>query len=65
MTPYLTLIEKAEGYRDDAYPFGGILNNKRTAEINADAVEKLYNAYVQKLIIKEMHYLHLNLFHLF
>ena len=48
----LTLIEKAEGYRDDAYPFGGILNNKRTAEINADAVDKLYNTYVQKLISK-------------
>ena len=48
----LTLIEKAEGYRDDAYPFGGILNNKRTAEINAEAVDKLYNTYVQKLISK-------------
>ena len=48
----LTLIEKAEGYRDDAYPFGGILNNKRAEEINADAVEKLYNTYVQKLISK-------------
>jgi protein involved in polysaccharide export with SLBB domain len=48
----LSLIDKAEGYRDDAYPFGGILNNKRTAEINADAVDKLYNTYVQKLISK-------------
>ena len=48
----LDLIEKAEGYRDDAYPFGGILNNKRAAEINGDAVDKLYNTYVQKLISK-------------
>ena len=48
----LTLIEKAEGYMDDAYPFGGILINKRAAEINADAVDKLYNTYVQKLISK-------------
>ena len=48
----LSLIEKAEGYRDDAYPFGGILNNKRAEEINADAVDKLYNTYVQKLISK-------------
>jgi protein involved in polysaccharide export with SLBB domain len=48
----LTLIEKAEGYRDDAYPFGGILNNKRAEEINADAVDKLYNSYIQKLISK-------------
>ena len=48
----LTLIEKAEGYRDDAYPFGGILNNKKAEEINSDAVDKLYNTYVQKLISK-------------
>ena len=48
----LSLIEKAEGYRSDAYPFGGILNNKRTAEVNADAADKLYNTYVQKLISK-------------
>jgi protein involved in polysaccharide export with SLBB domain len=37
---------------DDAYPFGGILINKRAEEINADAVDKLYNTYVQKLISK-------------
>ncbi|MDA7541789.1 SLBB domain-containing protein [Gammaproteobacteria bacterium] len=48
----LTLIEKAEGYRDDAYPFGGILYNKRAEETNAEAVDKLYNTYVQKLISK-------------
>jgi protein involved in polysaccharide export with SLBB domain len=48
----LSLIEKAEGYSDDAYPFGGILNNKMAEEINADAVEKLYNTYIQKLISK-------------
>ena len=48
----LTLIEKAEGYRDDAYPFGGILNNKRAEETNIDAVDRLYNIYVQKLISK-------------
>ncbi|MDA8865572.1 SLBB domain-containing protein [Gammaproteobacteria bacterium] len=48
----LSLIEKAEGYSNDAYPFGGILNNKKTAEVNADAVDKLYNTYIQKLISK-------------
>ena len=48
----LTLIERAQGYMDDAYPFGGILINKRAEEINADAVDKLYNTYVQKLISK-------------
>ena len=47
-----SLIEKAEGYKDDAYPFGGILNNKRAASINADAVNKLYTSFVQKLISK-------------
>ncbi|MDA9932688.1 SLBB domain-containing protein [Gammaproteobacteria bacterium] len=48
----MSLIEKAEGYTDDAYPFGGVLNNKRAEEINVDAVDKLYNTYVQKLISK-------------
>ena len=47
-----SLIEKAEGYKDDAYPFGGILNNKRAASINAEAVNKLYTSFVQKLISK-------------
>jgi protein involved in polysaccharide export with SLBB domain len=48
----LSLIKKAEGYRDDAYPFGGILINEKAAEINSDAVDKLYNSYIQKLISK-------------
>jgi len=47
-----SLIEKAEGYKDDAYPFGGILNNERAAIINAQAVDKLYTSFVQKLISK-------------
>lgn len=47
-----TLIKKAEGYNDDAYPFAGILNNKKTLLINEDAVEKLYTSFVQKLITK-------------
>ena len=48
----LSLIEKAEGYRDDAYPFAGILNNKKTLSVNQEAVDKLYTAFVQKLITK-------------
>ena len=48
----LSLIEKAEGYRDDAYPFAGILNNKETLRVNEEAVDKLYTAFVQKLITK-------------
>ena len=47
-----SLIEKAEGYKDDAYPFGGILNNKRAEAINTQAVGQLYNSFVQKLISK-------------
>ncbi|MDA9039830.1 SLBB domain-containing protein [Gammaproteobacteria bacterium] len=47
-----SLIEKAEGYKDDAYPFAGILNNQRAASINAEAVNKLYTSFVQKLISK-------------
>ena len=48
----LSLIEKAEGYKDDAYPFAGILNNKKTLSVNQEAVDKLYTAFVQKLITK-------------
>ena len=47
-----SLIEKAEGYKEDAYPFGGVLNNKRAEAINAAAVDKLYTSFVQKLISK-------------
>ena len=48
----LSLLEKAEGYKDDAYPFAGILNNKKTLSVNQEAVDKLYTAFVQKLITK-------------
>ena len=48
----LSLIEKAEGYKDDAYPFAGILNNKKTLSVNQEAVDKLYRSFVQKLITK-------------
>ena len=47
-----SLINKAEGYKDDAYPFGSILNNKEALLINQEATEKLYTAFVQKLITK-------------
>ena len=47
-----SLIEKAEGYKDNAYPFAGILNNQRTLRINEGAVDKLYTSFVQKLITK-------------
>jgi len=47
-----SLIEKAQGYKDDAYPFGGVLNNDRASAINTEAVDKLYTSFVQKLISK-------------
>ena len=47
-----SLIDKAQGYKDDAYPFGSILNNKKALVINQDAVDKLYTSFVQKLITK-------------
>ena len=47
-----SLIEKAEGYRKDAYPFGSVLINQKALKINQDAVEKLYKSFVQKLITK-------------
>ena len=47
-----SLIEKAEGYKEDAYPFGSILNNKKALNINKIAVDRLYTSFVQKLITK-------------
>jgi polysaccharide biosynthesis/export protein len=47
-----SLIAKAEGYKDNAYSFGGILLNKRALELNEIAAEKLYKSFVQRLITK-------------
>tara|TARA_B100000767_G_scaffold169492_1_gene158688 strand:- start:41 stop:1798 length:1758 start_codon:yes stop_codon:yes gene_type:complete len=47
-----SLINKAEGYKDDAYPFGSILMNKEALIINQDATEKLYKAFIQRLITR-------------
>ena len=47
-----SLIEKAEGYKEDAYPFGSILNNNKALSINQIAVDRLYTSFVQKLITK-------------
>jgi protein involved in polysaccharide export with SLBB domain len=47
-----SLIEKAQGYKDNAYPFGGMLINEQALEINKVAVEKLYKSFIQKLITK-------------
>lgn len=45
-----SLVKKAQGYNDDAYPFGGVLINKRALLINEEAVERLYKAYINRLV---------------
>ena len=47
-----SLISKAEGYKDNAYPFGGVLINQTALALNEIAAEKLYKSFVQKLITK-------------
>jgi protein involved in polysaccharide export with SLBB domain len=47
-----SLIKKADGYEDNAYPFGGVLNNAKALQLNNIAKEKLYTTFVQKLITK-------------
>ena len=47
-----SLIGKAEGYKDNAYPFGGVLINETALALNEIAAEKLYKSFVQKLITK-------------
>jgi protein involved in polysaccharide export with SLBB domain len=45
-----SIIMKADGYKDNAYAFGGVLNNKKA--LNELAVESLYTTFVQKLVTK-------------
>ena len=47
-----SLIKKADGYKDNAYPFGGILNNVEARRLNEEAKQKLYTSYIQKLMTK-------------
>jgi protein involved in polysaccharide export with SLBB domain len=47
-----SIIKKANGYKDEAYPFGGILNNEKTFELNKKAVDSLYNSFIKKLVTK-------------
>ncbi len=43
------LIERAGGYTATAYPFGGILNNQRTKELNEFANEQVYQNLIKFL----------------
>ena len=46
------LINNAGGYESTAYPFGGFLNNQKSLEINKDSKQKLYNKFLNNLILK-------------
>ncbi|MDB9959445.1 SLBB domain-containing protein [Gammaproteobacteria bacterium] len=46
------VIKRAGGYRNDAYTFGGILENKRALEINEKSKELLYKKFINSLINK-------------
>ena len=48
----LSLLKKAGGYQNNAYPFGAILNNKKALQLSQSSVNKLYRNYIQKLITK-------------
>jgi len=46
------LIEDAGGYEESAYPFGGYLNNKKSLEINQESKDRLYDKFLNDLILK-------------
>ena len=45
----LDLIPRAGGYSKNAYPFGGVLENLRTEEINQMAADELYKTFLDNL----------------
>lgn len=47
-----SLIKRAGGYKPTAYPFGGFLENKQTLEINLEVKDKLYNNFLETLLLK-------------
>lgn len=44
------ILKRAGGFKASAYPFGGHLNNKKTALLNQEAKDKLYNNFIKDLI---------------
>jgi polysaccharide export outer membrane protein len=44
------ILKRAGGYKNSAYPFGGFLNNKKTALLNKEAKDELYNKFIKDLI---------------
>lgn len=47
----LGLVNKAGGYLDNAYPFGGILESEITRDMNKLALEKLYKSFIDTLLL--------------
>lgn len=47
----LKVVMQAGGYSDNAYPYGGILENNTTREINKLALEKLYKNFLDTIIM--------------
>lgn len=46
------IIQRAGGYSEFAYPFGGYLNNLKTQELNEDAKNRLYDSFLLNLVEK-------------
>ena len=46
------IIQRAGGYSEYAYPFGGYLNNLKTQELNEDAKNRLYDSFLLNLVEK-------------
>lgn len=45
------IIKRAGGYTKNAYPFAGFLNNVKTKKINEDARERLYEKFIENVLL--------------
>jgi protein involved in polysaccharide export with SLBB domain len=43
------ILKRAGGYKATAYPFGGYLDNQKTADINKEARDRLYGQFIKNL----------------
>jgi protein involved in polysaccharide export with SLBB domain len=48
--PLSQLIEQAGGYQNNAYPFGGFLNNETAMKVSKDAKERTYKELLRNII---------------
>ena len=48
--PLSQLIDQAGGYQNNAYPFGGFLNNVTAMKVSKDAKERTYNMLLRNII---------------